>query len=127
MGISDQYTKEIREQLKYSATWFPNVHISPGDVGIFQNNQYYNRGNLNDLGIPFEISPMGVQAEFDYSSRDSVSVQVKLAGSCTASWFKHHSAEAGVTIKFSRENAVLFELLNVKAPVLKTKWLLVIA
>jgi hypothetical protein len=108
LNVSEQYTKEIRQELKYSATWLPNVYLSLGDVGIFQNYQYYPKGNLSDFGIRFDVSPAASPADFDYASRDSVSVQVKLKGDAPLVGSNLAEADAGVSIKFGRQNAILF-------------------
>ncbi|HET7149473.1 MAG TPA: hypothetical protein VFI73_13360 [Candidatus Nitrosopolaris sp.] len=108
MDISGQYTKEIQEQLKYTATWLPNVRISLGDVGTLQDHEFHPQGNLSDFGIAFETSEGTGQAEFDYASKDGVSVQVKLVGEAPPLGSTLAQADAGVTIKFGRENAVLF-------------------
>ena len=111
MGISEQYTKEIAHELKYSGTWFPNVSIAPGDVGIFQDYQFYPQGNLNDYGIPFNAFAGSSHTEFEYSSKDSVSVEVKLAGQAPLVGSSIAEAEAGATIRFNRENSILFRAL----------------
>ncbi len=54
MGISKQYTKEIKDQLNYSATWLPGTIVSPGDIGTIINYEFIHQTNLTDLGIPFE-------------------------------------------------------------------------
>ena len=117
--ISEQYAKDIQEQLKYSATWFPNVSMSLGDVGIFRNHQFYNQGNLEDFGIKFEVSPGIAKADYNYSSKDSVSIQVKLAGEAPVIGSSFAQADAGVTIKFNRENAVLFRATGCKSSRIK--------
>jgi hypothetical protein len=108
MDISRQYTKEINEQLELSATWLPNVRISLGDVGKLQDHHFRPQGNLRDYGIAFKISEGTDPLEFDYNSKDGVSIQVKLAGEAPGLGSTIAQADAGVTIKFVRENAVLF-------------------
>jgi hypothetical protein len=108
MGISEQYTKEIQEQLKYSATWLPNIRISLGDVGTLENHLFHPQGNLSDFGIPFDKYESTGEAEFQFTSKDAVSVEAKLKGQAPLIGSAIAQADAGVTIKFGRENAVLF-------------------
>lgn len=109
MGIADQYTKEIQEQLKYSATWFPNVPISLGDIGTLEDHQFHPQGNLRDLGVPFGSYETGGESEFQFTSKNAVSVGVNLKGQAPLVASGITQAEADVTIKFGRENAILFK------------------
>jgi hypothetical protein len=115
MGISGQYMREIQRELGYSATWFPNVRISPGDIGIFEDHQFHSKGTLKDFGVPFSVAKGGSPSELDYSSKDSVSVQVKLAGQAPIVGSNLAQADAGVTIRFSRQNSILFRATNCKS------------
>ena len=71
------YTKEINEHSELSATWLPNIRISLGDVG-----------KLRFITSAFERLWHSIQEnirrnnplEFDYNSKDGVSIQVKSLG-----------------------------------------------
>lgn len=108
MGISEQYTKEIQEQLKYSATWFPNLPISLGDIGTLENHQFQPQGNVRDLGIAFDSHEGGGEAEFQFASKNAVSIGVNLKGEAPLVGSGIAQANADVNIKFGRENAILF-------------------
>jgi hypothetical protein len=119
MSISKQYTKEINGATNYSATWLPNVIVSPGDVGRITDYQYQPLTTLKDLNIQFDVVPGSVQADFDYSSTDSVSVHIKAAGQAPLTGSSIAKADAGINIKFSRDNAVVFRISRGKSTRIK--------
>ncbi len=115
MSISKQYTKEIKDKTNYLATWLPTVIVSPGDVGRIIDYQYNHVTTLGDLGIPVEIVPGMFQADFDYCSEGSVSINIKAAGKAPLAGSDIAEAEAGVSIKFARSNAVVFKISRCKS------------
>lgn len=119
MSISKQYTKEIFGETNYSATWLPNVIVSPGDVGRITDYQYQPLTTLKDLNIQFDVVPSSVQADFDYSSTDSVSVHIKAAGQAPLTGSSITEADAGISINFTRDNAVVFRISRCKSTRIK--------
>jgi hypothetical protein len=80
MGLIDQYTKEIRKEFSYSATWHPSVPLSVGNVGRFERNrQIHLVGSLEEYGIPFSVKSSNPN-DFNYTSKGAVSIKVKAAG-----------------------------------------------
>lgn len=108
MSINRQYTQELRDETNYSATWLPIVRVAPGDVGRITNYEYQPLTNLKALGIPFEVEAGHTQADFDYYSAGSVSINSKAAGESPALGSAIAQADAGITIKFGRAKAVVF-------------------
>lgn len=108
MSISRQYTQELRDEINYSATWLPTIHVAPGDVGRITNYEYQPVTNLNTLGIPFEVVHGQTQADFDYYSADAVSISTKAAGDPPALGSAIAQANAGITVKFGRAEAIVF-------------------
>lgn len=111
-SVSKKYTKEVKEQFDYSATWLPTMQVAPGDIGRLRNYQYTHYSTLNDLGIKFAVQEGSAQAEFDYCSSRSVSITTKAAGQVPPTGFGIAKADAGVSIKFSRNKAIVLRLSN---------------
>jgi hypothetical protein len=110
LSINKQYTKEIKDEINYSATWLPTIKVSPGDVGRFTDYQYEHQTTLRELGIPFEKTNGKVKDSIDYSSANAVSIDAKAAGQAPLAGSSIAQAAAGVSIKFKRENAIIFRL-----------------
>ncbi len=108
MSISKQYTQELRDHTNYSGTWLPTIQVSPGEVGRIEQYQYQRLTTLQELGIPFQVTPGHIQADVDYTSSGAVSLAVKVAGQVPLPTSALTLAEAGVHIQFSRQNAVVF-------------------
>ncbi len=121
VSISKQYIKEIKDQLGYSAVWLPTINVRPGDVGMITNYEYRPVTNLSALGIPFEIEKGNVQAECDYSSRNAVSVSIKAAGQIPSPGSALLQGDAGINVKFAKNNAVLFRLSRCSSTVIKNQ------
>jgi hypothetical protein len=119
MGISDQYTKEIKRELSYSATWYPENHLSVGDVGMFERGQVHLVGTLKEYGIPFSVRTAPPGRQFNYTSRGAVSIKVKAAGQAELPGVSIGEAEAGVSVKFNSENAILFNTTNTQLSVIE--------
>lgn len=110
MSVSKEYTKEVQKQLDYSATWLPTMQVAPGDVGRLRKYQYTHYSTLNDLGIKFEVQEGSAQSEFDYCSSNSVSITTKGLGKVPPIGVGIAKADAGVSIKFSRDKAIVLRL-----------------
>lgn len=108
-AISSQYTKEIRQETDYSATWLPNTTVKPGDVGRLRNYEFVYETTLKKLGIgPSQTEPCATQMNWDYQSENCVSINVKASGEATIAGSSLSISDAGLTIKFSRNKATLF-------------------
>jgi hypothetical protein len=121
MSISKQYTKELRDNTNYSAIWLPTLTVQPGDVGRITNYEYEPVTTLTELNIPFSIVKGHVAADINYASANAVSIVVKTAGQAPLVGSLLAQAEAGVMIKFSRENAVVFRAAHCKSSSIKDR------
>jgi hypothetical protein len=110
MSVSKEYTKEVQKQFGYSATWLPTIQVAPGDVGRLRDYQYTHYSTLTDLGIRFEVQQGSAQAEYEYCSSGSVSITTKNLGKAPPIGVGIPKASAGISIKFSREKAVVLRL-----------------
>jgi hypothetical protein len=102
------YTRELRANLGYTATWLPNAKLSLGDVGILSNYEYVYRTNLKHLGIPFEEGPRSAKGTYSHTSANSVTRSLKLAGKAPLEGSALGEADAGITFDFKRNDAIVF-------------------
>jgi hypothetical protein len=109
-GISKEYTREIQKQFQYAATWFPTTNVLPGDIGTLQDYEYKHVANLKDFNIPYEVESGPTNAEFDYCSSNAVTILSKEKGKVPPDGVNIAKAEAGLSIKFSRNKATVFKL-----------------
>lgn len=114
MGLSDNYSKEIRSQFSYFATWFPDVHLSVGDVVRFEDRQVHLVGTLKEYGIPFSVRTSPPGRKFDYNSKGAILFTLKAAGQTPLPGVNIGKAEAGVSVKFNTESAILFNTTDTK-------------
>jgi hypothetical protein len=78
-SINKQYAKEINERFGYLATWLPNVEMRVGDVGIIRDHIFERRTSLAELGIPVDVQLDPSAIDFEYTSSDAVTINVKAA------------------------------------------------
>jgi hypothetical protein len=108
MASNQTYTKELRENLNYTATWLPNFKLALGDVGVLSNFEFTYRTNLKNLGISYEEGPPGPKAEYTYLSAGSVTRNIKLSGKAPLPGSCLAKADAGVSFAFNAAEAVVF-------------------
>jgi len=107
-GVGELYLKEIHRQFSYLATWLPNTHLELGDVGLLRGDTFVRETTLGDLGIPFTVRDGGAPVNFTWTSKSGISVETKAAGQAAVGT-TIPLAQAGVSVKFSREGAFLFQ------------------
>lgn len=110
MGVSKQYTKKLKKEFDYSATWLPTTIVKPGDVGKLANYMFTHVANLNDFGIKYGTIGESSNLEFEYCSSDSVSINAKVSGQAPVAGSNLSVADAGVNIKFSKGKGIVFRL-----------------
>jgi hypothetical protein len=103
-----QYTSELRDKFGYLATWAPNVSVRLGDVGIIENRVFTLATTLERLGIHFDKRDSDGVADYEHVSSSSVSISQKAAGQVPAAGSVLSAAQAGISIRFGAENAVVF-------------------
>jgi hypothetical protein len=118
--VSQHYVKEIKEQTGYTATWFPWVSVSPGDVGTISSDYGYQPlTTLKQMGIPFDVASGDVQADFDYASKDNVAISINILGDAPMAGTAISEAQGSVSIKFGKGNATVFRITDCKSAVIK--------
>ena len=116
-----QYTKELYKQFNYLATWLPGTPLNLGDIGVLNKNEFVAISNLKELGIAFEVEEDTTKSDLKYLSNQAVSITTKLAGTAPVLNSVLSEADAGFSVEFSRENAVLFKANGTLSPRIKNQ------
>lgn len=111
-----QYTRELFDKFSYLAAWLPGVPLRLGDVGVVRDGHFQRVSSLENLGFTFAVRPDHAALQLDYASRGAVSVTFKAAGAVPPPGSVLARASAGVVIRMSRENSVLFQVLGASFP-----------
>lgn len=119
MKTSKKYTRELKKQFDYLATWLPGTPIDLGDIGILRNNQFTKVSNLSDFGIEFEIEPDETKSDIEHSSKGAVSITTKASGTVAPQGRALGEIDAGIIVEFSKENAILFKANGTTSPCIK--------
>lgn len=109
MQLSTLYTRELKDNFNYVATWLPNVHLALGDVGVLEDNEFKYRTTLQYLGIPFTTTQKGAPARYSHSSANRVKRSLKLQGAAPVAGSLLAQADAGISFTFDGESAIFFE------------------
>ncbi len=109
MNIHQFYLKHIAKQTGYRATWEPNRPLFVGAIGKLERGVFTIFTNLEKEGIIPEVVEDETEGFWDYTSYDSVSINFKLAGQAPLAGSALTEADAGVTIDFKNNEAVVFQ------------------
>lgn len=121
MKTNKKYLRVIKRQFGYMATWLPNKPIALGDIGIQKGNYFRRIGNINSRGISFSINEDNNEGEIEHFTEGAVSITTKASGSAKLSGSSLAKADAGITIKFSKENAILFKAKGCTSPTIQNQ------
>lgn len=108
MSINKSYTRDLKDNLNYTATWLPNLKLSLGDVGVLSKYEFIYRTNLKNLGIPYKEGAVGSPSNYSHVSSGSVTRDIKLAGKAPLLGSVLTDADAGISFHFGRKHAVVF-------------------
>jgi hypothetical protein len=114
MSINEFYTRDLKDNLNYTATWLPNFKLSLGDVGVLSKYEFTYRTNLKKLGIPFEEGTVGSPGTYGHMSSGSVTWDIKLTGKAPLPGSALTAADAGIGFQFGNKHAVVFLATNCK-------------
>lgn len=109
MNIHQFYLKHMAKQTGYRATWEPNRPLFVGAVGKLEDGVFTIFSNLEKEGIIPEIMEDESQGFWDYSSSESVDISIKLAGKAPVAGSVLTEADAGFTLDFKSQDAVVFQ------------------
>ena len=124
MKTSRKYTNELYKQFKYLATWLPGTPMELGDIGVLNGKEYTKLANLADLGIKFDIENDDSKADIEHSSKGSVSLTTKASGTASPEGSSLGEIDAGITVNFSKENAILFKANGTTNPAIQNQIIL---
>lgn len=121
MKINKTYTQELKQQFGYLATWLPGTPMDLGDIGVLKDNQFTKISNLSDFNIDFEIEPDTTESDLEHSSKGSVSISTKASGTVAPQGSTLGDIDAGITVQFNKENAILFKANGTTSPSIKNQ------
>jgi len=121
MKTSKKYVKELMKQFNYFATWLPGTPLALGDIGIFKNNQFTKIANLSDFEIEFDVEPDESKSTIEHSSKGAVSITAKASGTVASEGSALGDIDAGITVEFSKEDAIFFKANNSTSPSIKNQ------
>lgn len=104
----EQYCRELARNLRYNAAWPPGIRVVLGDIGIIDDDVFMPLTSLEQFGVRLELAPAGHDIAFEYASAGSVEFGFKLKGDVNPLVPNIPINQAGLGIKFIRENATVF-------------------
>jgi len=119
MRTSKNYSNELYQQFRYLATWLPGTPLALGDIGVLKNNEFTKISNLSNEGIKFDELKDETKSDIDYSSKGAVSITTKASGVLAPQSSVLGEVDAGITVEFSKENAILFKANETLSPSIK--------
>lgn len=103
---AERYIREMHSSLRYWATWVPSVEIKLGDFGPIDDWVFKPQGNVRDY-LKFAVDPAPASGPISHTSDNAMSVSFQLQGGAQKIP-QIPQGTAGIQIKFSRENAIVF-------------------
>lgn len=105
-----QYLSEINKQFQYRATWEPNKTLAIGDIGILEKGIFSLRSTLTQENIPASVRVDESDGSMKYQSEGAVDINFKLAGEASIPQSQLGQGDAGITIQFKKQDAVVFQI-----------------
>jgi len=81
--------------------------MSLGDVGELSDRQFSRATHLEPLGIPFETVEDQARDRLEHKTSGQVSIEATASGEPSTGFENIAEGEAGISVSFGRENAVL--------------------
>lgn len=106
------YSKEINRGLFYGATWTPGTQLKLGTIGTFRKGIFVPQSRLSSFDIVFEEEWDNSKTSYTYASSSGVSLEFKGKGQVGKDFKSLTDAVAGVAVRFTRSNAVMFSIGN---------------
>ncbi|QAA80333.1 hypothetical protein EI546_00645 [Aequorivita sp. H23M31] len=121
MRTEKSYTRELKQQFGYLATWLPGTPLKLGDIGTLNRNTFTKIANLSDLDIQFDIEADTTKSNIEHSTHGAVSITNKASGTIAPPGSVLGDTDAGITVEFSKENAILFKANGTLSPSIKNQ------
>jgi len=112
-ATAQQYTREIRNNLKYHAIWLPGTPIDLGVIGDVQDGIFVPMDNITQaLAIPVQPEPLPAHGgeSILHQSQSGVTFQTKVGGSTSTAFKYIGAAEAGISCSFRQQGACVLSL-----------------
>jgi hypothetical protein len=109
MKTVKKYTNELYRHLHYYATWLPGTPLELGTIGTMKNKEFTKKSHLRNVGIDFEIVEDTTKSDLNHTSQGAVTISPKLSGKIPQVGSALGQGDAGFTVKFSKQNAILFK------------------
>jgi hypothetical protein len=104
------YLSHISGNAGYRANWEPNRPLELGMIGKLSNGVLDIVSTLEQEGLQPEVLKDVTPGDLDYTSNQTVDIDIKLAGKAPAVGSILTEADAGFVIDFKAENAVVFQV-----------------
>ncbi|MGH3788626.1 MAG: hypothetical protein ACRDRG_19235 [Pseudonocardiaceae bacterium] len=105
--LAKRYIRELYDSLRYWGTWAPGVEVDLGDCGPIDNWVFRPERNVRDFGIEFDPDPAPATSPWSHTSDGAVSVEFQ--GTAETQRIPNvPRGAAGIRLKFSRKNAIVF-------------------
>ncbi len=102
------YINHISSNAGYRANWEPNKPLELGMIGKLTNGVLDVVSTLEQEGLTPKILKDSSVGEMDFTSHQTVDIDIKLAGKAPTAGSVLTAAEAGFVLDFHGENAVVF-------------------
>jgi hypothetical protein len=113
-----KYLKELNQKFGYRPTWEPGKPLLLGDVGVLEKGVFSHRTTLDSLDIPIKIRKANTGSDIQYISEGGVDIQKKLSGEVPVAEMALSELDAGFSISFSKQHAILFAAKNARTSIL---------
>jgi len=119
-SIANIYTETINKNFPYQfANWEPGKPVRLGDYGYLKNNVFIYMGNIEDIGISFEIRK---DKGLDNRKFKSSGINIKKINiGASANINSVVNVKAKLEISFTKENSVFFNAINCTTDMIRSK------
>lgn len=122
MSTYKTYLRALHKKFGYRATWSPGTPLKIGDVGVINGDGVFSPvGTLESMGITgADVRPGSTLESLNFNSSSGVSIALKASGQAAPTGSHLTEAEAGFSISFSKESAIVFRASNPKEEIILT-------
>ena len=122
MSTYKTYLRALNDKYGYRATWSPGTPLKIGDVGVINRDGVFNPvGTLESMGITgVQVRPGSTLESINFNSSSGVSIALKASGQAAPAGSHLTEAEAGFSISFSKESAIVLRASDPKEEIILT-------
>jgi hypothetical protein len=108
-GVNRSYAREMNERFGYLAAWLPNTQFRLGDVGALRGHIFEPSATLSELGVAVEVRDDPNAIDLDYTSSDSVAIELKASGEAAGEAKAAPALSGKISVAFKAADAVVFQ------------------